>query len=145
MMTLGLKTLGPVEPAGVVPPFGRWGFQDEGGIGAALWSEVPARVPGADYETTLRVADAVSLRGADLVGGLLARFHDVDEALAALEDYAGAFDSLAIFAAEVHAERYSQARDLSEADAGAMGRAMVLRGEVSILRLGADLHIFWKV
>lgn len=159
MMTLGIETIGHSETARPVPAFGRGArgiennpgdhFPEKQGLGATisgdLWGDVRAIVPQADDETAHRVADAISLRGVELVVALLARFGEVDEALAALEDYAGAYDSLADFAADVFAERYPHAADLSD-DAGAtMGAVMIVGGKVFALRLGADLHVFWRV
>ena len=144
MMTLGIETIGYVETVRPVPAFGRAGSWPNAGISRDLWDEARALVPQADGETVHRVADAVSLRGAELVGALLARFGEVDEALAALEDYAGAYDSLADFAADVFAERYPHTADLS-ADAAAMGGMMIVGGDVFTLRLGVDLHVFWRV
>lgn len=166
MLALGMQRLDEMARPRPVPPFGRWGpgasemgqaapsageralqtgpEEDREGDGC-LWAEVQALAPFAPAETRERLAEAVSLRGAALVGALLARFGDVDETLAALEDYAGAFDRLADFAADVFAERHPMAPAPQALNAEAMARAMVERGEVFALRLGADLHLFWQV
>lgn len=145
MMTLGSETIGHLETARQVSAFGR-GFRELGAtVSADFWGDVRAIVPQADDETAHRVVDAISLRGAGLVSALMARFGEVDEALAALEDYAGAYDSLADFAVDVFAERYPHAADLSADAAAAMGGMMIVGGEVFTLRLGVDLHVFWRV
>ena len=114
----------------------------------ALWDEAQRLLPMAGSEQLARVADAVSLRGADLIETLIDHFQDVDEALAALDDYAGAFDDLADFGRSV-AEARCPSPDLlaqwPEAAFTALSGALICEGRVWPIRVGDDLHLFWSV
>ena len=147
-MGLVIETFEPAERVGFVPRFARRA------MGETLWSadlvrKVTALAPLAAPETAERLADAVSLRGADLVRALISRFGgDLEEALAALEDYAGAYDSLADFGRSVAAERYGPGAGfghLPEAYFEAFAGALIAGGDVFVIALGRDHHLFWRV
>lgn len=106
----------------------------------------------APLEDISRLANAVCRYGAALISALAARFADPaspfdhDAALAALADYAGAFDSLADFAGESLAARLDGAATLHPAaDLSRLGAGTVERGDAFAIRLGRDLHMFWTV
>lgn len=132
------------EGVGQVPAFGR-GLPHLEFCAPDLAAEVMVLASFAAPEDQERLAQAVSLRGAELVHALLALFEDQDEALAALEDYAGAFDDLTHFAGEVLAERFPLLPTPTDDMLAAYGATLVARGEVLPLRLGDDLHLFWRV
>ena len=132
------------EGTGQVPAFGR-GMPTLKDCAPDLAAEVMALAPFAGPEEQQRLAESVSQRGAELVGALLALFEDQDEALVALEDYAGAFDNMTQFAGEVMAERFPPSPMPPDDVLAAYGAALVARGEVLPLRLGDDLHLFWRV
>lgn len=147
-MTLFIETSGQHERFRPVPSCAR------GWEACPPWSEdltraVCAIAPFAAPETGERIADAVSLRGAELVRALISRFSgDVDEALAAFEDYAGAFESLADFGENVAAERCgcdTNLAHLPEAYFEKLARSLIAAGDAFALRLGRDLHLFWRV
>ncbi|MEL6364103.1 MAG: hypothetical protein AAFR11_04610 [Pseudomonadota bacterium] len=139
-----LATTGEVERAGKVPAYGR-GAPPIEGCARDLAAVVEALAPWAPPEDRKRLAEAVSLRGVALVGALLDRFEDLDEALAGLEDYAGAFDDLIAFVGDVAAARFPFLPTPADDVLAAYGASLIARGEVFPLRLGDDLHLFWSV
>ena len=84
-----------------------------------------------------------------MVRALISRFDgDVDEALAALDDYAGAYDSPADFGESVAAERCGSDTNLThlpETYFEAVAGSLLAAGDAFALRLGRDLHLFWRV
>lgn len=147
-MALFIETVGQDERFRPVPSCARgwepcppW-FED-------LAREVCAVAPFAAPETGDRIADVVSLRGAELVRALISRFDgDVDEALAALDDYAGAYDSLADFGESVASERCGTSASLDQLPNTyyeALAQSLIAADHVFAIRLGRDLHLFWKV
>ena len=132
------------EGVGQVPAFGR-GMPHLDDCAPDLAADVVALAPFVAREEQERLAVAISLRGAELVRALLALFEDQDEALPALDDYAGAFDDLTHFAGEVVAERFPLLPMPPDDVLAVYGAALVARGEVLPLRLGDDLHLFWRV
>lgn len=147
-MGLVIETFESADRVGFVPRFAR------GALGETLWSvdlacEVTALAPLAAPETAERLGDAVSLRGANLLRALILHFGgDLDEALAALDDYAGAYDSLADFGRSVGEERCDtlhQLAQLPEAYLEAFAGSLIAGGEVFVIALGRDLHLFWRV
>ena len=160
MMMLGLVNNQPVETPGWVPAFGRGVRRQEIDAGdqspdqrlafecsPELWAEALALVPDAPAETIARVADVVSLRGAELVGALIERFDDVDAALACFDDYAGAFDCIEDFAEEVAAERFGTHPDmvLAPLELAGFAQNLIETGSVFIIVLAGDCHVFWRV
>lgn len=140
----GLERPAYAEGTGQVPAFGR-GLPTLEDCTPDLAAEVLAIAPFAAPEDRERLAEAISLRGAELVRALLVLFEDQNEALAALEDYAGAFGNLTHFAGEVMAERCPLLPTPKDEVLAAYGAALVARGEVLPVRLGDDLHLFWRV
>ena len=62
---------------------------------------------------------------------------------ARLGDYAGAFDGVEDFAEEAAAERFG-AGFLSDAGCARFAAHLLRTGQVFTLRLGYDLHVFWR-
>ncbi|MGD1955795.1 MAG: hypothetical protein ACFBZ9_11285 [Sphingomonadales bacterium] len=160
MMVLGIETNQPVETPGWVPAFGRGCEEPETVRGTVfpsdashyrcspqLWARALELVPDDAAETIARVADVVSLRGAELVGALIERFDDVDAALACFDDYAGAFDCIEDFAEEVAAERFGTHPDmvLAPLELAGFAQNLIETGSVFIIVLAGDCHVFWRV
>ncbi|MEM1389631.1 MAG: hypothetical protein AAGG45_01015 [Pseudomonadota bacterium] len=147
MMVLGLDTPEQVETSEWVPAFSRFDAGGRFGCSPELWAEALELVPYAPVETIARVAEMVSLRGAELVSTLIERFDDVDAALACLDDYAGAFDCFEDFASEVAAERFGTHPDmvLAPLELAGFGQNLIETGSVFIIVLEDDCHVFWRV
>lgn len=109
-----------------------------------------AGLPISEYAGFDTVAElAAFIAEYDALGGkLIAHFcGNLDEARAALEDYAGEYSSLAAFAAELHEQTGTEipASFQYYINWDDMGRDMALNGDVFTIELGFEhIHIFWS-
>ena len=101
----------------------------------------------ASFDLVCELADFIDQHGR-LGARLYAHFGDsLDEARAALDNYAGEYRCLADFAEEITRESGTEIPKALEyyIDWGAMGRDLELNGDVFTVTLGFDeVHVFWN-
>lgn len=119
-----------------------WAIHDHEGLGDQI-SE------STDFETIVQIADFFEEVGNDdLAGAIYGNFGDIDSAKHAHEEsYAGQFDDLGAFAAEINADMGREIPDWLQfyVDWGAMGRDMELNGDVWTFEEGYKrVHVFWN-
>lgn len=120
----------------------RWAIHDYQGFGPA---EITQQ---ASFEHVSRLAEFFTLRGEALGGALLTHFDgDLDAANAAFEDYAGCFESLAVFMEDLTEETTEIPEILRGfVDYQAMARDAEQKGRLITFETGPkDVHIFWRV
>jgi antirestriction protein len=101
----------------------------------------------ASFEDVCALADLIAERGA--LGAKLFRYvgEELDLAIAAFDDYAGAYKDAAHFAEDFFRETGTEILKALEyyIDWEAMARDMVLNGEIFVIETGFDeAHIFWS-
>lgn len=124
-----------------IPDAEEWAIHDYEGFGEARIEEY------SSFDYVSRLAEFITLRGEDLGGAILSHFGgDLDEANAAFEDYAGCFDSLAVFMQDLTEETTDIPENLKfYIDYEAMGRDAELNGDLFTFETGfEDVHIFWS-
>lgn len=124
-----------------VPEAEEWALHDYEGFDEIHLSEY------ASFETVCDIAAFIE-NHETLGAKLIANFSgEIEEARAALENYAGAHKSLGAFAEELTEETGTPIPDhiALYVDYDAMGRDMELGGDVFTLTLGfEDVHVFWS-
>lgn len=102
----------------------------------------------SSFDYVSRLAEFITLRGEALGGAILSHFSgDLDEANAAFEDYAGCYESLAVFMQDLTEETTEIPEPLKYyVDYEAMGRDAEINGSLFTIETGfEDVHIFWSV
>lgn len=118
-----------------------WAIHDYEGFEGASLSEY------ASFETVCALAEFISEHGR-LGAKVYGYFgNDLDEAVAAFEDYAGEYRSAADFAEELVRESGTDIPSSLDyyIDWQAYARDMALNGEILVFQMGFDeVHIFWS-
>lgn len=102
----------------------------------------------SSFDHVSRLAEFIILRGEALGGAILSHFGgDLDEANAAFEDYAGCYESLAVFMQDLTEETTEIPQNLRPyVDYEAMARDAEINGDLLTIETGMqDVHIFWRV
>jgi antirestriction protein len=123
------------------PDAEEWAIHDYEGFEGAEISEY------AGFGSVCELSDFIEEHG-ELGGKLVAHFcGDLDEARAAMEDYAGDYKSLEDFAYEFTEQTGVEIPDslANYIDYAAMGRDIELNGEIFTIETGfEETHIFWS-
>ena len=123
-----------------LPDAEEWAIHDHEGFEGAHLSEY------ASFETVCDLADFLAKHGR--LGALVHRHfgHDLEQAQAAFEDYAGGYRSRAEFAEHLHRDTGTEIPAALEyyIDWSALARDMELSGDVMVVETGfEDVHVFW--
>ena len=123
-----------------LPDAEEWAIHDYEGFEGAQLSEY------ASFGTVCNLADFVAEHGR--LGALVHRHFgdDLEQAVAAFDDYAGCFSSRADFAEELHRDTGTEIPAALEyyIDWSALARDMELNGDIMVFETGfEDVHVFW--
>ena len=127
--------------ASPIPDAEEWAIHDYEGFGSGTISEY------SSFETVAELAGFIE-DNPELGLALIEHFcGDVGQARASLEDYAGEYDSLGDFAAQLHEETGTEIPDALQnyIDWDSLGRDIELNGDVFTLEVSfPKVHIFWS-
>ncbi|WP_084398935.1 antirestriction protein ArdA [Henriciella aquimarina] len=117
-----------------------WAIHDYEGFEGAHLSEY------ASFGTVCNLADFIAEHGR--LGALVRRHFgdDLEQAVAAFDDYAGCFSSRADFAEELYRDTGTEFPAALEyyIDWSALARDMELNGDIMVFETGfEDVHVFW--
>ncbi len=123
-----------------LPDAEEWAIHDYEGFEGAQLSEY------ASFGTVCNLADFIAEHGR--LGALVHRHFgdDLEQAVAAFDDYAGCFSSRADFAEELHRDTGTEIPAALEyyIDWSALARDMELGGDIMVFETGfEDVHVFW--